>query len=264
MMSTCLSRITNESSPLAFTTCSLFYVVSLHTGHLPHSLSACSECGAGHTNNAIWWGCTAVFAGHSHPISSMSMLSSPMLMPLLCPTTMDDVDEDEDATMLVSTCHDGSICVWDAFDARINTKMMIDSSDRSTDELGRRHIPKRSAMWEIELNSDEQVGISSNTNAKDRVGVTSLTTLPVGTLMAAGATDGSIRMWNVSSGLYEGAYNLGSNVQIWSLDVLSEQDVAEDYDEYGDKKIQSAGIIVSGDNRGRIRVLRKTSSRKAA
>ena len=79
--------------------------------------------------------------------------------------------------------------------------------------------------------------------------------------MVAGTTDGAICMWNVSSKLYEGVYNLGKYVQIWSLGVLSEQDIMEECDEYGERKIHGVGIIVSGDNRGRIRVLRKMSSR---
>ena len=81
--------------------------------------------------------------------------------------------------------------------------------------------------------------------------------------MVAGTTDGAIRMWNVSSGLDEGAYNLGKYVQIWSLGMLSEQDITEECDDDcdGKRKIRSVGIIVSGDNRGGIRGLRKMSSR---
>ena len=133
-------------------------------------------------------------------------------------------------------------------------------------------------MWEIELNNKDEEGnnvtalSNSNTDRSSgsHIGVTSLTTLQVGTLMAAGTTDGAIRMWNVSSGLYEGAYNLGRSVQIWSLGMLSERDVAAEEEDFYDEDdeyigrqmtIHSAGIIVSGDNRGRIRVMRKMSSR---
>jgi hypothetical protein len=80
-------------------------------------------------------------------------------------------------------------------------------------------------------------------------------------MMAAGTTDGAIRLWDVSSGLYEGAYNLGKSVQVWSLSVLSERDIYEGYDEFGELKIYSAGILIAGDNRGRIRILHKTYSR---
>jgi len=208
-----------------------------------------------------------MFAGHTHFITGMSMLSSPMLLPLLCPNVDIDVGDEDIGTMLVSSCKDGSICAWDAFDARIHSQQ--NSYEKRQDDQDRAHgrIPKRAAMWEIELNDGEDLGAdngrrflsnSNNTDLpsfKDRVGVTFITTLPAGTLMVAGTTNGAICMWNVSSGLYEGAYNLGKYVQIWSLGVLSEQDVMEECDDYGERKIHSAGIIVAGDNRGRIRVL---------
>ena len=80
--------------------------------------------------------------------------------------------------------------------------------------------------------------------------------------MAAGSSDGQIRLWDVSSGLYEGTYNLGTKVQVWSLAVLSEREVAKGYDEYGDLQIHNACIIIAGDNLGRLRVLRKICVRK--
>jgi len=229
--------------------------------------SCMDEHGTGHVNSAIWWVCTGKFAGHTHPITGMSMLSSPMLIPLLCPNVDIDVDdEDVTGTMLVSSCKEGSICVWDAFDARINAQPDSSYKERQGDHYrAQSHILKRAVMWEIKLNDSGHSDRSSG-----RIGVTSLTTLQAGTLMAAGTTDGAIRMWNVSSGLYEGAYNLGKYVQIWSLGVLSEQETMEDYycadedkdyDERFESVIRSAGLIVSGDNRGRIRVLRKMSSR---
>ena len=50
---------------------------------------------------------------------------------------------------------------------------------------------------------------------------------------------------------------------MWSLSVLSERDIYEGYDEFGELKIHSAGIIISGDNHGRIRILRKTFMRES-
>lgn len=247
-------------------------------GGIIRRYSRMNECGEGHVNSAIWWGCTGVFSGHSGPITSMAMMSSLKLFPLLCPNDNGAGDEGEDVgTMLVSSCKDGAICVWDAFDARIrHSRRLTDSSDKSDssqDQLHGRSIPKRVAMWEIDLNEDFGGGDadrplhsshSHRPSATANVGVTSLTTLQLGTLMAAGTTDGAIRMWNVSSGLYEGAYNLGRSVQIWSLGMLSESRPVEDEsgdedDGSGDrrKRARNTGIIVSGDNRGRIRVLRK-------
>mmetsp|Transcript_4807 Transcript_4807/g.10634 ORF Transcript_4807/g.10634 Transcript_4807/m.10634 type:complete len:771 (-) Transcript_4807:45-2357(-) len=242
-----------------------------------------NEHGTGHVNSAIWWVCTGKFAGHTHPITGMSMLSSPLLIPLLCPNVDIDVDdEDVPGTMLVSSCKDGSICVWDAFDARINSQPNSSHKERQGNHhRAQGRILKRAAMWEIELNDSEDFGRNDVRRHSDRssgrVGVTSLTTLQAGTLMAAGTTDGAIRMWNVSSGLYEGAYSIGKYVQIWSLGVLSEQETLEEYcredegedknedkngrDECAERVIRSSGLIVSGDNRGRIRVLRKMSSR---
>ena len=127
-------------------------------------------------------------------------------------------------------------------------------------------------MWEIELNGNEDIRGAGGSpppdpRGRDRVGVTSLTTLRAGTLMAAGTTDGSIRMWCVSSGLYEGAYNLGRQAQVWSPSVLPGRDDAgpggdADGEEgpEGGGGTRGTGIIVSGDNWGRIRVLRKLSS----
>jgi WD40 repeat protein len=170
--------------------------------------------------------------------------------------------------MLVSSCEDGWVRVWDACDARRGSSEN-DDDDRGAAASGggggRRRTPRREPMWEIDLNIDKEGGAPF---PGGRIGVTSLAALQAGTLIAAGTTDGKIRMWNVSSGLYEGAYNLGRSVQVWSLGVASERaeckEVAE-YDYAGrdsrERTVRnSVGIIVSGDNAGRIRVTRKISS----
>ncbi|KAL7544288.1 hypothetical protein ACHAWF_007675 [Thalassiosira exigua] len=236
-----------------------------------------NECGAGHVNGAIWWGCTGIFGGHSAPITSLAALASPALTPLLCPH--DHPSEGDVGAMLVSSSEDGRICVWDALDARKRSEERLcggalDGSDRSRDDDpwtsgagAEATIPRREAMWEIDLNEDRDgVGTLGTSSPDVAVGVTSLIALPLGTLMAAATTDGAVRMWNVSSGLYEGAYRLGGSVQAWSLGMLSERDAAEEGGrgdrDTGRKVEASAGIIVSGDNRGRIRVMRKVSTRK--
>lgn len=163
--------------------------------------------------------------------------------------------------MLVSSSKDGSICVWDAMDARIR-------SQQDDDEREQEDVPRRQAMWEIALNDGEEMDGKSKISNSDRysknqIGVTSVTAIQVGAFMAAATTDGSVRVWNVKSGLYEGAYNFGHHVQVWSLCTLSEQDNVreEECDEYGEVKIHSEAILLSGDQRGRIRVIRKLSSR---
>ena len=88
---------------------------------------------------------------------------------------------------------------------------------------------------------------------------------PLDTVYQYGA---DIHMWNVLSGLYEGAYNLGRPVQVWSLGVLSDQDDCGEVAEYNHGKRghrermvhTSADVIVSGDNQGRIRVMQKVPS----
>ena len=53
-----------------------------------------------------------MFAGHTHPITGMSMLRALMLLPLLCPNEDIDAGDEDIGTMLVSSCKDGPICVW--------------------------------------------------------------------------------------------------------------------------------------------------------
>ena len=248
----------------------------------------------GNANESIWWGFTGIFVGHSHPISSMAMLCSPCLLRLLLRDR--EVEDGNDnlhlsleekerhGTMLVSSCEDGWIRVWDAFDASHGASKNNINKDISRSPHGRRIIASgrkgsmkrqdlivnfpcqsrrnrntsREPMWEIDVNfnsdGDTKRGYS------EHIGVTSLSTLQAETLIAAGTTDGKIRIWNVSSGLFKGSYNLGRSVQVWSTCVLSDCIREEDNNEYGcsfrrERKVcMSAGTIVSGDNRGQVRV----------
>jgi WD40 repeat protein len=207
-------------------------------------------------SRAIHWSLTCVFEGHGHPITSLSLLSSQSL-----PQQEAVTDNDQPGTILISSSADGCIRVWDGAQG--------ECSEKSEEP-----IRISAALWEIELNDDDAGGENDCDNKCDRpptsinvrtlverVGVVSLTCFSEGLMMAAGTTDGAIRLWDVSSGLYEGAYNLGKSVQVWSLSVLSERDIYEGYDEFGELKIYSAGILIAGDNRGRIRILHKTYSR---
>ncbi|KAK1748424.1 3-isopropylmalate dehydrogenase [Skeletonema marinoi] len=138
----------------------------------------------------------------------------------------------------VPSCAQGVLRVWDALDARQGG----DRLERSEKSEG--SVPMREALWEIELNDDEAGGDNDCNDGGDRpptsinvrslvapVGIISLTALNEGRVMAAGTTDGKIRLWDVSSGLYEGTYNLGAKVQCWSLAVLSEREFHRGYDE---------------------------------
>lgn len=208
-------------------------------------------------SRAIHWCLTCVFEGHGHPITSLSLLSSQSLLQQEAVN-----DNDQPGTILISSSADGCIRVWDGAQG--------ECSEKSEEP-----IRVSEALWEIELNDDAAGGENNGDNKCDRpptsinvrtlverVGVVSLTCFNEGLVMAAGTTDGAIRLWDISSGLYEGAYNLGK-VQVWSLSVLSERDIYEGYDEFGELKIHSNGIIISGDNRGRIRILRKTFMRES-
>ena len=69
------------------------------------------------------------------PITGMTMLSSSMLLPLLCPNVDIYVGDEDIGTMLVSSCKYGSICVWDAFDARIHSQQ--NSLEKGQDDQDR-------------------------------------------------------------------------------------------------------------------------------
>ena len=250
------------------------------------------------------WYFSGIFSGHQHSVSDMSLLTSSSIMPLI----VDDADSTSccnEGTLLISSDEDGTICVWDAYDEALQVEEAEVRAKRNgfksrgrraqlqdqsiADHLRNlRRLRKRSALWEIELNDDEDDDPDSPHNSlmscnggpplaikveelKERVGATSIGTLNSGNLMSAGTTDGAIRLWNVGSGLYEGAYNFGRNVQIWSL-VMMGDEFFSDQVEYERDFLRTSytsnwtegtegpksGIIISGDNRGRIRVLRKT------
>lgn len=118
---------------------------------------------------------------------------------------------------------------------------------------------KREALWKIQLNEDEASGDDEESSAhqsalvKNRICITSLSACQ-GRRLIAGADDGKIHIWDVSSGEYEGCYELGQSIQIWSVATVSEvQYQLED-------EIVNESIIVSGDNRGRLHVLKNVSS----
>mmetsp|Transcript_34993 Transcript_34993/g.71435 ORF Transcript_34993/g.71435 Transcript_34993/m.71435 type:complete len:778 (-) Transcript_34993:47-2380(-) len=222
----------------------------------------------GNVKSAIRWCLTSVFEGHQGAVTSLTLLTSPSLLPLLSPDDEEECSNDDTGTILISSCAQGVLRVWDALDARQGG----DRLERSEKSEG--SVPMREALWEIELNDDEAGGDNDCNDGGDRpptsinvrslvapVGIISLTALNEGRVMAAGTTDGKIRLWDVSSGLYEGTYNLGAKVQCWSLAVLSEREFHRGYDEFGDLQIHNAGIIIAGDNRGRLRILRKTCMR---
>lgn len=225
----------------------------------------------GNVKNAIRWCLTGFFEGHQDAVTSLALLTSPSLLPFLSPNDEEQCSNDQTGAILISSDGQGVLKIWDALDARQESERM-ECSEKSEGT-----VPMREALWEIELNDDDtaidndcsdtggdHVPKSVNLRTRvDPVSIISLTTLNEGCVMAAGSSDGQIRLWDVSSGLYEGTYNLGTKVQVWSLAVLSEREVAKGYDEYGDLQIHNAGIIIAGDNLGRLRVLRKICVRKS-
>lgn len=252
------------------------------------------------------WFFSGIFSGHQHSVSDMSLLTSSSILPLI----VDDADSTcyNEGTLLISSDEDGTICVWDAYDEALQVEEAEVRAKRNgfhgrgrraqlqdqsiADHLRNlRRLRKRSALWEIELNDDEDDDPDSPYNSlmsssggpplaikveelKERVGATSIGTLNNGNLMSAGTTDGAIRLWNVGSGLYEGAYNFGRNVQIWSLVMMGDEYFSGQVEYERDflrtsytsnwtegtesSEVRKSGIIICGDNRGRIRVLRKT------
>ena len=223
--------------------------------------------GCRQAKNAIRWCLTSILEGHQDAVTSLTLLSSPSLTPLLSPDDLEDADleqrPEKTGTILISSCARGVLRVWDAFDARLG-QGNIESSEKSD-------VPIRDALWEIELNDngdevgkecddgDSHLPTSMNVKTlKDPVSIISLTALNEGRVMAAGTTDGKIRLWDVSNGLYEGTYNLGSRVQVWSLASLSEREFYRGYDEFGELQVHLTGLLVAGDDRGRLRILRKT------
>ena len=224
----------------------------------------------GNVKNAIRWRLTGFFEGHQDAVTSLALLTSPSLLPFLSPDDEGQCFNDQTGTILISSDGKGVLRIWDALDARQGSEQ-LECSERSEGS-----VPTREALWEIELNDDDAAADNHYSDGGERlptsinvrtlvepISIISLTAMNEGCVMAAGSTDGQIRLWDVSSGLYEGTYNLGMKVQVWSLAVLPEREVAKGYDEFGDLQIHSAGIIIAGDNRGRLRILRKICVRKS-
>jgi WD40 repeat protein len=201
--------------------------------------------------NSIWWEFTGYFTSSSAPISSLAILKSPELSRLV----YSDYATQKDVTLLASASS-GSIRVWDGSDVLIRKK--LDASDTHYSSVDRKKI-KREELWKIQLNNDEDSGDDEESSTaksslfKNRIGITSLSTCQ-GRRLIAGANDGKIHIWDVSSGEYEGSYEFGQSIQIWSLSVVHEAEY-----EVGDEII-SVGIIVSGDNCGRLRAVKNVSS----
>lgn len=230
----------------------------------------------GFVKNAIRWRLTCAFGGHHDAVTSLSLLTSPSLLQLLSPDDEEQCSSDQTGTILISSCAQGVIRVWDALESRQGIERLECESFEKSETSVQPSVPTREALWEIELNDDDEAPEDDCKSGGDRpptsinvrtltepVGIISLTALNEGRVMVAGTTDGQIRLWDVSSGLYEGTYNLGKQVQVWSLTVLSEREYYRGYDEFGNLQIHNAGIIIAGDNRGRLRILRKLGMRKS-
>ena len=202
-------------------------------------------------NQAIWWEFTGLFDSGSNPVSSLTILDSHVLSNRVYR------DDRRKSVSLLSSASSGCIRVWDGSDVLMNEQ--IDASETEYSYIARKKY-KRKALWKIQLNENEDsdgedssAPTKHSVLAKNQIFITSLSTFQ-GRRLIAGATDGIIRIWDLSSGSYEGAFTSGSNIQIWSLAVVSEEEYEIDND------IVSVGIIVSGDNRGRIRLLKDISS----
>ncbi|KAL3764654.1 hypothetical protein ACHAWO_010458 [Cyclotella atomus] len=207
----------------------------------------------GHVNHSIWWEFTGYFTSGSTSVSSLAILSSRELSKLV----YQDSSRRKNVTILASASA-GCIRIWDGSDTLMKKK--LDESNTQYSCIDRKKM-KREALWKIQLNEDEESGDDEesstahpSTLAKNRISITSLSTCQ-GRRLIAGADDGKIHIWDVSSGEYEGCYEFGQGIQIWSLAVLSEVEY-----EAGDE-IVNVSIIVSGDNRGRLHVLKNVSSR---
>ncbi|KAL3781548.1 hypothetical protein HJC23_000033 [Cyclotella cryptica] len=210
----------------------------------------------GYVNNSIWWQFTGYFSTGTHSVTSLTILNSPDLAKLVC----DESTSGDNVTLLASASSDGSISVWNASDAFIEPQM--DGSEAQNLRIDRKKM-KREALWKVHVNNDEDMGGETSKSASvttchnHGVAVTSLATIQ-GRRLTAGTNDGAIHIWDIPSESLVGSYTFGSNIQIWSLTVLSEVMYQ------AENEVVCVSIIVSGDNRGRIRALKNVLSDQPA
>lgn len=198
----------------------------------------------GYVNSSIWWEFTGYFTSGSTPVSSLTILNSPL------------GDARGKSISLLASASSGRINVWDASDTLMKKK--LDESATHYSSIDKKKA-KREAIWKIQLNDEEEsedeeessVGMLSSVRGK--VSITSLSTIQ-GKRLIAGSDDGKVHVWDVSTGKYKGSYAFANDIQIWSLAVVSEVEYQTD------EEIINVGIIVLGDNRGRIRALKNASS----
>ena len=203
-----------------------------------------NKSSTGYVNKSIWWEFTGYFACGSAPVASLAILNSPL------------GDASDKSITLMASASSGRINVWDGADTLMNKRLEKSSTHYSSIDKKK---AKREAIWKIQLNDDENsdnedessVGIQSSIRKK--VSIASLSTIQ-GKRLIAGSDDGNVRVWDVSTGKYEGSYSFANDIQIWSLAVVSEVEYQ------ADEEIFNVGIIALGDNRGRIRALKNVSS----
>jgi WD40 repeat protein len=207
----------------------------------------------GYVNNSLYWEHSGYFTSGSSPVTSLTILQSPDLAKLVYKRDY----AGKKATLLASASADGCIRVWDASDVHLNAK--LDASDTQYSHIHRKKM-KREALLTLRLNDkesydeEERGANKAKNNIPERlISVTSIATI-LGRRLIAGTSDGCIHILDVSTRQFEGSYNFGSNIQVWSVSVVSEAEY-----QAGDEKI-GVGVIVSGDNRGRLRALKNVSS----
>ncbi|KAL7488822.1 hypothetical protein ACHAW6_014420 [Cyclotella cf. meneghiniana] len=204
----------------------------------------------GYVNNSIWWQFTGCFSSGAQSVTSLTILNSTDLAKFAC----DESASGGRVAMLASASSDGCIRLWNAADAFIEAQVAGSRIDREK--------MKREPLWKVHLNDDEDMGgeetkssTSVSTCHNHCVTVTSMSTIQ-GTRLTAGTNDGAIHIWDMLSESFVGSYTFGRKIQIWSLAVLSEARY-----QAGNEDI-CVSIIISGDNRGRIRALKNVLSDK--